>query len=66
MEQVKFGFGIGNFRAVGQKVGWVNLESGTGDSLLVPLAITSRTSATVLRTVCGAANFLKNSPAARR
>ena len=33
MEQVKFGCGIGNFRAVGQKVGWVNLESGTGDSL---------------------------------
>ena len=33
MEQVKFGCGMGNFRAVGQKVGWVNLESGTGDSL---------------------------------
>ena len=33
MEQVKIGCGIGSFRAVGQKVGWVNLESGTGDSL---------------------------------
>ena len=34
MELVKFGCGMGHFRTMGQKVGWVNLESGTGNSLL--------------------------------
>ena len=41
MEQVKFGCGMSNFRAVGQKVEWVNLESGTSDSLsLVNIILT--------------------------